>query len=109
MIFLDPSKKRDAKSEAEYEAVWLGLASKSERRLDLLQVTCVAVYLLLMSFAQKGIDELRRHQEEMLEDHPDADYIVSEGFDDGELLFVPSLDASILTSHKHCAGFAIAS
>ncbi|KAL1678462.1 kinase-like domain-containing protein [Schizophyllum commune] len=78
----NPSKKRDAKSEAEYEAVWLGLASKSERRLDLLQVTCVAVYLLLMSFAQKGIDELRRHQEEMLEDHPDADYIVSEGFDD---------------------------
>ena len=89
MIFLDPSKKRDAKSEAEYEAVWLGLASKSERRLDLLQVTCVAVYLLLMSFAQKGIDELRRHQEEMLEDHPDADYMVSEGFDDGELLFIP--------------------
>ena len=89
MIFLDPSKKRDAKSEAEYEAVWLGLASKSERRLDLLQVTCVAVYLLLMSFAQKGIDELRRHQEEMLEDHPDADYIVSDGFDDGELLFIP--------------------
>ena len=45
--------------------------------------------MLLMSFSQKGIDELRRHQEEMLEDHPDADYMVSEGFDDGELLFIP--------------------
>uniref|UniRef100_D8QJL2 non-specific serine/threonine protein kinase n=1 Tax=Schizophyllum commune (strain H4-8 / FGSC 9210) TaxID=578458 RepID=D8QJL2_SCHCM len=78
----NPSQRRDAKSEAEYNAVWLGLAGKNERSLDLLQVTCVAVYLLLMGFAQKGIDELSLHQDEMLEDHPDAEYVVSEGFDD---------------------------
>ena len=40
--------------------------------------------MLLMSFSQKGIDELRRHQEHMLMRHPDGDYIVSEGFDDGK-------------------------
>ena len=40
--------------------------------------------MLLMSFSQKGIDELRRHQEHMLMRHPDGDYVVSEGFDDGK-------------------------
>ncbi|KAL1726290.1 hypothetical protein EV714DRAFT_255023 [Schizophyllum commune] len=58
-------KRQRADVEAEYNAV-----------------TCVAVYMLLMSFSQKGIDELRRHQEHMLMRHPDGDYIVSEGFDD---------------------------
>ncbi|KAI4518797.1 kinase-like protein [Schizophyllum commune Loenen D] len=58
-------KRQRADVEAEYNAV-----------------TCVAVYMLLMSFSQKGIDELRRHQEHMLMRHPDGDYVVSEGFDD---------------------------
>jgi hypothetical protein len=46
-------------------------------------VTCVAVYMLLMSFSQKGIDKLRNFQEHMKMRHPDGDFIVSEGFDDG--------------------------
>ena len=60
-------RRKHADMEAEYNAV-----------------TCVAVYMLLMSFSQKGIDELRRHQEHMLMRHPDGDYVVSEGFDDGK-------------------------
>jgi serine/threonine-protein kinase ULK/ATG1 len=46
-------------------------------------VTCVAVYMLLMSFSQKGIDKLRNHQEHMKMRHPDGDFVVSEGFEDG--------------------------
>jgi hypothetical protein len=58
-------------------------------------VTCVAVYMLLMSFCQKGINKLRNHQEHMRMRHPDGDFVVSEGFDDGELgppfLLVPAI------------------
>jgi serine/threonine-protein kinase ULK/ATG1 len=46
-------------------------------------VTCVAVYMLLMSFSQKGIDKLRNHQEHMKTRHPDGGFVVSGGFDDG--------------------------
>lgn len=46
-------------------------------------VTCVAVYMLLMSFSQEGINKLRIHQEHMKMKHPDGDFAVSEGFDDG--------------------------
>ncbi|KAH8827130.1 other/ULK/ULK protein kinase [Flagelloscypha sp. PMI_526] len=58
-------KRREGDLEAEYNAV-----------------TCVAVYITLMSFSQKGIDKLRNHQEHMKMRHPDEDFIVSEGFDD---------------------------
>lgn len=52
-------------------------------------VTCVAVYMLLMSFSQKGIDKLRNFQEHMNMRHPDGDFIVSEGFDDGAFPLLP--------------------
>ncbi|KAF7329579.1 Other ulk ulk protein kinase [Mycena kentingensis (nom. inval.)] len=58
-------RRKHADMEAEYNAV-----------------TCVAVYMLLMSFAQKGIDELARHQEHMMMRYPDGNFSVSEGFDD---------------------------
>ncbi|KAF8893084.1 other/ULK/ULK protein kinase [Infundibulicybe gibba] len=58
-------RRQHADIEAEYNAV-----------------TCVAVYMLLMSFSQKGIDKLRNHQEHMKMRHPDGDFVVSEGFDD---------------------------
>ncbi|PPQ86144.1 hypothetical protein CVT25_003094 [Psilocybe cyanescens] len=45
-------------------------------------VTCVAVYMLLMSFSQKGIDKLRNFQEHMKMRHPEGDFVVSEGFDE---------------------------
>ncbi|KAJ7672446.1 other/ULK/ULK protein kinase [Mycena polygramma] len=58
-------RRKHADMEAEYNAV-----------------TCVAVYMLLMSFCQKGINKLRNHQEHMKMRHPDGDFVVSEGFDD---------------------------
>lgn len=47
-------------------------------------VTCVAVYMLLMSFSQKGINLLKDFQEHMGMKYPEGDYVVSEGFDEGE-------------------------
>jgi hypothetical protein len=61
-------RRKNADVEAEYNAV-----------------TCVAVYMLLMSFSQKGIDKLRNHQEHMKMRHPNEEFVVSEGFDDGDL------------------------
>ncbi|KAJ8588049.1 Pkinase-domain-containing protein [Rhizopogon salebrosus TDB-379] len=58
-------RRRNADQEAEYNAV-----------------TCVAAYMLLMSFSQKGIDKLRNFQEHLRMRHPDGDFEVSEGFDD---------------------------
>lgn len=46
-------------------------------------VTCVAVYMLLMSFSQKGINMLKEFQEHMAMKYPEGNYVVSEGFDDG--------------------------
>ncbi|PPQ99389.1 hypothetical protein CVT24_005372 [Panaeolus cyanescens] len=56
-------RRKHADMEAEYNAV-----------------TCVAVYMLLMSFSQKGIDKLRNFQEHMKMKHPDGNFIVSDGF-----------------------------
>lgn len=39
--------------------------------------------MLLMSFSQKGIDKLRNFQEHLRMRHPDDEFEVSEGFDDG--------------------------
>ncbi|KAF9452103.1 Pkinase-domain-containing protein [Macrolepiota fuliginosa MF-IS2] len=58
-------RRKHADMEAEYNAV-----------------TCVAVYMLLMSFSQKGINLLREFQEHMGMKYPAGDYVVSEGFDD---------------------------
>ncbi|KAJ8083377.1 Serine/threonine-protein kinase [Marasmius tenuissimus] len=58
-------KRKNADMEAEYNAV-----------------TCVAVYMLLMSFSQKGVNILRNYQEHMRMRYPDGDFVVSEGFDD---------------------------
>jgi len=58
-------RRRHADAEAEYNAI-----------------TCVAIYLQLMSFSQKGIDKLRSHQEYMKTYHPDREFVVSEGFDE---------------------------
>lgn len=58
-------RRRNAALDAEYNAV-----------------TCVALYLLLMAFSQKGIDKLRVHQEGMKMRDPEGTLEVSEGFDD---------------------------
>ncbi|KAF8622403.1 hypothetical protein AX15_007055 [Amanita polypyramis BW_CC] len=56
-------RRKHADMEAEYNAV-----------------TCIAVYMLLMSFSQKGIDKLWHYQEHLKMRHPDGDFVVSEGF-----------------------------
>lgn len=59
-------RRRTAIVDAEYNAV-----------------TSIALYLLLMSFSQKGIDRLKVHQEGMKMRDPEGRLEVSEGFDDG--------------------------
>lgn len=54
-------------------------------------VTCIAVYMLVMSFSQKGIEELSRYQQHCVMRKPDEDFEASEGFDEGMfLVFYPS-------------------
>ncbi|KDQ51690.1 hypothetical protein JAAARDRAFT_40928 [Jaapia argillacea MUCL 33604] len=50
-------------------------------------VTCVAVYMLVMAFSQKGIDQLRNHQEHVKMRDPDGEFLVSEGFHDALVWF----------------------
>ena len=59
------ARRRNADIQAEYNAM-----------------TCVAVYMLLMSFAQRGIDRLRNHHEHLQMRDPDGELEVSEGFDE---------------------------
>jgi len=76
-------RRKHADMEAEYNAV-----------------TCVAVYMLLMSFSQKGIDKLRNFQEHMKMRHPEGDFVVSEGLDIGTSTFYQSLSALTICSSK---------
>jgi hypothetical protein len=62
-------RRKNADVEAEYNAV-----------------TCVAVYMQLMTFSQKGIDKLRNHQEHIKMRNPEGEFLPSEGFDDGGCL-----------------------
>ncbi|KAF8573810.1 Pkinase-domain-containing protein [Ramaria rubella] len=70
----EPDRKAERRKNAEVEGEWNA-------------VTCVALYMLLMSFSQKGIDALKRHQAELEMRFPDEDVGVSEGFDDALMWF----------------------
>ncbi|KAG2006923.1 CAMK/CAMKL/GIN4 protein kinase, variant 2 [Coprinopsis cinerea AmutBmut pab1-1] len=74
----DPTKFVKREGEGEKHARRRKLA---DMEAEYNAVTCVAVYMLLMSFSQKGIDKLRNFQEHMNMRHPDGDFVVSEGFD----------------------------
>ena len=76
----DPTKFAKREGEAEKQA---RRRKHADMEAEYNAVTCVAVYMLLMSFSQKGIDKLRNFQEHMKMRHPDGDFVVSEGFDDG--------------------------
>lgn len=76
----DPSKFTPREGEAQKHAK---RRQNADVEAEITAVTCVAVYMLLMSFSQKGINKLRNHQEHMKMRYPDGDFIVSEGFDDG--------------------------
>ncbi|KII91572.1 hypothetical protein PLICRDRAFT_156776 [Plicaturopsis crispa FD-325 SS-3] len=75
----DPTKFMKREGEAEKHAI---RRKNADMEAEYNAVTCVAVYMLLMSFSQKGIDRLRNHQEHVKMRHPDGEFIVSEGFDD---------------------------
>ncbi|TBU37053.1 kinase-like protein [Dichomitus squalens] len=59
------ARRKNADIQAEYNAM-----------------TCVALYMLLMSFSQKGIDKLRNYHEHLQMRDPDGELEVSEGFDE---------------------------
>jgi len=78
----DPTKFEKREGEAEKQA---RRRKNADVEAEYNAVTCVAVYMLLMSFSQRGIDKLRNFQEHMKMRHPDDDFVVSEGFDIGVL------------------------
>lgn len=80
----DPTKFEKREGEAEKHA---RRRKHADMEAEYNAVTCVAVYMLLMSFSQKGIDKLRNFQEHMKMRYPDGDFVVSEGFDDGQFSF----------------------
>lgn len=75
----DPTKFLRREGEAEKNAQ---RRQNADKEAEYNAVTCVAVYMLLMSFSQKGIDRLRNFQEHLRMRHPDGEFEVSEGFDD---------------------------
>ena len=77
----DPKKFVQRVGEADKQAI---RRKHADMEAEYNAVTCVAVYMLLMSFAQKGINKLRHYQEHLKMRHPDGDFVVSEGFDDGK-------------------------
>ena len=79
----DPSKFERREGESDRNA--------EKRKNQVIQaeynaMTCVAVYMLLMTFAQKGIDRLREHLDTMQARDPDGEYEISEGFDEGAFM-----------------------
>ena len=76
----DPSKFERRKDEADKQAT---KRRNADIQAEYNAMACVALYMLLMSFSQRGIDKLADFQEHMKMKHPDGQFVVSEGFDDG--------------------------
>lgn len=76
----DPTKFSRREGEAEKQAE---RRRNADQEVEFTAVTCVAVYMLLMTFSQRGIDKLRNYQEHLRMRYPDGDFVVSVGFDDG--------------------------
>ena len=83
----DPNKFERRKDEADKQA---NKRKNADIQAEYNAMACVALYMLLMSFSQKGIDKLADFQEHMKMKHPDGKFVVSEGFDDGEFVRVRS-------------------
>lgn len=75
----DPSKFEKRKDEADKQA---NKRKNADIQAEYNAMACVALYMLLMSFSQKGIDKLADFQEHMKMKHPDGKFVVSEGFGD---------------------------
>jgi len=79
----DPSKFAPREGENEKHAA---RRRNADVQAEFNAVTCVAIYMLVMQFSQKGIDELRKYQEHMEMRYPDGDFVLSDGFDEGALV-----------------------
>ena len=89
----DPAKFTRREGEAEKHAE---RRRNADQEAEYTAVTCVAVYMLLMSFSQRGIDKLRNYQEHLHMRYPDGDFVVSAGFDEGNH-FLLALSGPMLT------------
>ncbi|KAI8989164.1 kinase-like protein [Trametes punicea] len=76
-----PDPKQFLKREGEPEKL-AARRKNADIQAEYNAMTCVALYMLLMSFAQKGIDKLRNYYEHMQMRDPDGEWDVSEGFDE---------------------------
>ncbi|KAI9056398.1 kinase-like protein [Trametes sanguinea] len=76
-----PDPKQFSKREGEPERL-AARRKNADIQAEYNAMTCVALYMLLMSFAQKGIDKLRNYHEHMQMRDPDGEWEVSEGFDE---------------------------
>ena len=79
----DPNKFEKRKDEADKQA---NKRKNVDIQAEYNAMACVALYMLLMSFSQRGIDKLADFQEHVKMKHPDGEFVVSEGFDDGEFV-----------------------
>ncbi|KAF8504934.1 hypothetical protein JB92DRAFT_2738142, partial [Gautieria morchelliformis] len=70
----EPDRKAERRKKIEAEGQWYA-------------VTCVALYMLLMGFSQKGIDALKRYQADFEMRFPGEDVGASDGFDDALIWF----------------------
>lgn len=79
-----PDPKQFSRREGETERL-AARRKNADIQAEYNAMTCVALYMLLMSFSQKGIDKLRNYHEHLQMRDPDGELEVSEGFDEGEL------------------------
>jgi serine/threonine-protein kinase ULK/ATG1 len=89
----DPSKFEKREGEADRQAM---KRKNADIQAEYNAMACVALYMLLMSFSQKGIDKLRNFHEHMKMRDPEGDFIVSEGFEDGASRVVSAVTLFIL-------------
>ncbi|KAI0074595.1 other/ULK/ULK protein kinase [Panus rudis PR-1116 ss-1] len=75
----DPAKFMPREGETERQAA---KRKSAENRAASDAMTAVALYILLMTFAQRGIDKLRNFHEHLQMKDPDGEIEVSEGFDE---------------------------
>ena len=97
----DPTKFARREGEAEKHAE---RRRNADQEAEYTAVTCVAVYMLLMSFSQRGIDKLRNYQEHLRMRYPDGDFVVSAGFDDGKRFLLAFIESDAHASVQHLRG-----
>jgi len=97
----DPAKFTRREGEAEKHAE---RRRNADQEAEYAAVTCVAVYMLLMSFSQRGIDKLRNYQEHLRMRYPDGDFVVSVGFDDGIRFLLAITKSEAHPSVQHLRG-----